>query len=159
MKTPSPWLMFVVQHYEWILSMLLYPVLTAVMTVAFRKRTPEEWEAWALTKPFLALVIETMKATGLHPAGLLKAVFNFTQRRAGKVPATALRVASLPEPLRTALANPLMHAILAEAARLHAEKLAAPPSELLKALEGRPLPTAPTPVEPAPPATPPAATG
>jgi len=148
MKSSPWWFSFLVSNHEVILGLLVYPLITAMFTVASRKRTPEQWEAWALTKPFLAFLLEFMKASGLNPVGMLKAVRNYSARKAGQVPEGAIRASGLPEPLKAALLNPALHAVLTEAARLHAEAQAKPPA-----------PIEPTPPASTAPATPPDAAG
>jgi len=107
---------FLVHNQGLIMGLLVWPFITAVMNVALRKKSPEQWEAWALSKPVLAFVIEVMRAGGIDPFKLLQAVQRYAQRRAGVIPADAVRVSSLPEPLKAALLNPELLKLLTEAA-------------------------------------------
>ena len=118
---------FLVRNQGLIMGLLVWPLITAVMNVALRKKTPEQWEAWALSKPVLAFVIEVMRASGIDPFKLLQAFHRFAQRRAGVIPADAVRVSSLPEPLKAALMNPETLKLLTEAAvRLQTESVVPP---------------------------------
>lgn len=131
---------FLVQNWGLVMSLLVWPILTALLTVALRKKTPEEWEAWAMTKPLLAFVVEVMRAAGIDTAKLLVASHRFAQRRAGVVPPDAIRVSSLPESVKTALQNPELRQILIQAA----EHLQTPPRRMGSSTSlPLPFPTAP----------------
>lgn len=118
---------FLVRNQGLIMGLLVWPLITAVMNVALRKKTPEQWEAWALSKPALALMVEVMRAGGIDPFKLLQAFHRYAQRRAGVIPADAVRVSSLPEPLKAALMNPETLKMLTEAAvRLQTESVVPP---------------------------------
>jgi len=117
---------FLIQNWGLVMSLLIWPILTAMLTVALRKKTPEEWEAWAMTKPFLAFIVEVMRAAGIDTAKLLVAAHRFAQRRAGVVPPDAIRMSSLPESVKTVLANPELRQVLIQAAE-HLQSPPAPP--------------------------------
>jgi len=108
---------FLVRNQDLITGLFVWPVITALMNIALRKKTPEEWEAWALAKPGLAFLIEAIRACGIDPFKLLQAFHRFAQRRAGAIPADAVRVANLPAPLKAALLNPETVKLLTEAAQ------------------------------------------
>lgn len=115
MKPSIPWwALFLLEHYEAVLVVLVFPLVTALGNVALRKRTAEEWAEWAMKKPFLAFIIEFMRAAGLDPIGMVKAGYRYAARRAGKVPEGALKASGLPEGLKKALENPETRALLAE---------------------------------------------
>lgn len=115
-----PWVVaFLMQHHEWVCALLLWPILSATVNVMLRKKTPEEWEQWALSKPVLAFGVEVCRAAGLDPVKLLTAFQRLAARRAGQVPADAVRAAGLPEPLKKALLNPELVKLLNEAAIQH----------------------------------------
>jgi len=126
---------FLVRNQGLIMGLLVWPLITAVMNVALRKKTPEQWETWALSKPVLAFVMEVMRASGIDPVKLLQAFHRFAQRRAGVIPADAVRVASLPEPLKAALLNPETLKLLLEAAVKLQSESAAPTAPVPPATE------------------------
>jgi hypothetical protein len=107
---------FLIRNQDLIMGLLVWPFITAILNVALRKKTPEQWEAWALSKPALAFVFEVMRASGVDLFKVLQAFHRFAQRRAGMIPADAVRVSSLPEPLKAALRNPETVKLLVEAA-------------------------------------------
>lgn len=98
------------------MGVLIWPLITAIMNLALRKKTPEQWEAWALSKPALACGVELLRALGADPFKLLQAFHRLAQRRSGVIPTDAVRMSSLPEPLKAALLNPEFLKLLTEAA-------------------------------------------
>lgn len=107
---------FFVSNQQWLLALVLWPLITALFNVALRKRTYIQWEEWALAKPVLAFIIEVIRATGLDPFSLAQAFQRYAARKAGVMPVDTIRVAELPPPLKTALLNPDLTEILSEAA-------------------------------------------
>lgn len=113
---------FLVRNQGLLMGLVFWPVITAVMNIALRKKTPEEWEKWAIAKPGLAFLLEVLRAMGLDPIKLLQAFHRYAKRRAGVIPADAVRLSSLPDPLKVALANPETLKRLTElAAQIQAE--------------------------------------
>lgn len=99
-------LSFLVQHQSVILGLVFWPLITAIMNVMLRRKSAEAWESWALSKPVPAFIVEVVRAAGFDPAKLMIAGQRYAQRRAGVVPAEALRAAHLPEPVKKALSDP-----------------------------------------------------
>jgi hypothetical protein len=99
-------LSFVIQHQDVLLGLVFWPLITAIMNVMLRRKSAEAWESWALSKPVPAFLVEVVRAAGFDPAKLMIAGQRYAQRRAGVVPAEALRAAHLPEPVRKALSDP-----------------------------------------------------
>ena len=99
-----------------LMGLIVWPFVSALFNVLARKKTPQEWEKWALSKPVLAFGVEMMRGMGFDPFKLLQAVQRYAQRRAGEVPADAVRTSSLPEPLKLALLNPDFVKMLNESA-------------------------------------------
>ena len=102
-----------------------WPILSAVLNILSRKKTPEQWEAWALSKPLLALGVELMRALGADPKKAMMAFQKYAQRKAGEAPAV------VPEP------SPAMRAVAADSAKADLE-------EALKVLTGAPASDPPT---------------
>lgn len=119
------------------ISYLFWPFVSAIITLAFRKRTPEEWEAWALKKPLLALFVEMCKANGFDIGKNLVLFQRFAKRQSGKLPEDLWARLPVSPNLRLALRNPEMRRIL--------EQMVA------GGVRGEPTPL----VEPAPPSLPP----
>lgn len=117
MQTVWQWVTpFLIQNQGLIMGLLVWPILSALMNVALRKKTPQQWEEWALSKPWLAFFIEGSRAAGVDPFKMLQAFHRLAQRRAGVIPEDAVRVSSLPAPLKAALQNPALLKLLTEAA-------------------------------------------
>jgi hypothetical protein len=100
--------LFVIQHKSILLGLIFWPLITAVMNVMLRKKTAEEWEAWAMAKPALAFLVEVLRAAGLDPSKLMVAFQRYAQRRSGVVPEDAIRMSKLPPVVQKALLNPEM---------------------------------------------------
>lgn len=105
------------------LAYVVWPLVSAIITLAFRKRTPEEWEAWALKKPGLALLVEMCKANGFDIGKNLLLVQRYAQRQSGKFPADLWDKLPVSPNLRTALRNPEMRRILESMVTAHQEKV------------------------------------
>lgn len=97
-----------IQHKSILLGLIFWPLITAVMNVMLRKKTAEEWEAWAMAKPALAFLVEVLRAAGLDPSKLMIAFQRYAQRRSGVVPEDAIRMSKLPPVVQKALLNPEM---------------------------------------------------
>lgn len=119
---------FVIQHKSILLGLIFWPLITAVMNVMLRKKTAEEWEAWAMAKPALAFVVEVLRAAGLDPAKLLVAFQRYAQRRAGVVPEDAIRASKLPPVIQKALLDPATVKALQDHLEIGA-KASIPPAE------------------------------
>lgn len=115
MKPILHWLML---NWAW----LVWPVATALLTWAVKRKKFEEWEQWALKRPMGALFFEILAALGWDIPKIKKALLRYTSRKSGSVPEDAQRVAGLPEPLKQVLNNPeLRQRIVAEAEKALAE--------------------------------------
>lgn len=111
MKPQMPWwISFLLQYHELVISLLVLPLITALGNIALRKKTAEEWDKWAMSKPLLAFAIEFMRAAGFDPIGMLKAMYRYSTRKSGKIPADA----ALPPALKKALSDPATRALLTE---------------------------------------------
>lgn len=58
-------------------------VVSLVINLALRARTPEQWVALAERRPALAACLEVVRALGVDPARALRAVQLFANARAG----------------------------------------------------------------------------
>jgi hypothetical protein len=79
-------LQFFLTHHEVLLAWVFWPALSAVISLAFRKRTPAQWHAWAQQRPKLAYLVEFAKTNGLDISKNLLLLQRLAQRRAGKLP-------------------------------------------------------------------------
>ncbi len=79
-------LRFFLTHREVLLAWVFWPALTAAISLAFKKRTPAEWHAWAQQWPALAYIVEFAKANGLDISKNLLLVQRYAQRKSGKLP-------------------------------------------------------------------------
>lgn len=106
------------QHLvHWLIAnapVLVWPVATALLSVAIKRGLPEKWEAWALKYPKLAFCLELMKAWGWDLPKTAVLAQRYAQRRAGQVPEDAYNLSTLPEPLKRALQDPAMQKKLEE---------------------------------------------
>jgi hypothetical protein len=99
-----------------------WPILSAVLNLLSRKKTPEQWEAWALSKPMLALGFELMRALGADPKKAMVAFRNYAQRKAGEAPARSPAIQQL-------VSDPVKAKLLEEAVMVLAETQAQAPQE------------------------------
>lgn len=96
-----------------------WPLISATVNALLRRKTPHQWEMWALQKPGLALSVELARACGVDPAKILIVFQRYAARRAGETPKDVIAMSTLPPGIRTMLENPaLMVALEAEAQRL-----------------------------------------
>lgn len=77
---------FFLTHREVLLAWVFWPALSAAISLAFRKRTPAQWHAWAQQRPKLAYLVEFAKTNGLDLSKNLLLLQRLAQRRAGKLP-------------------------------------------------------------------------
>lgn len=112
-----------------------WQLLTGVVSVLTKRKTAEKWEAWAMTKPGLAFVVECLRASGLDPQKLLNSVDRYAKRRAGILPDAAV-IAACPPAIRAALEDPAKRAAL----EAWAQRLAA--------VDNAPSPEASLPISP-----------
>ena len=84
--------MTVSQIIDWIVSHApaLWPVLSALLLVVLRTRTPEEWIALGEQSPRAQGVIRLLRAVGLDPAKALSALVQIVT---GRAPARAVQIA------------------------------------------------------------------
>ena len=119
----------VVSNWDWLGKVLealvLWPILSGVLTLFARRNNPAEWETWALKNPKKAALVEFARTNG--PDFLKNPVVlqRYAARKAGKIPMDALEKIPLPAQLREALKNPLMHEVVTEMLRQHVEAEAA----------------------------------
>jgi hypothetical protein len=114
-------------HYKAVAAVLMatvgWPILSAVLNVLLRKKTSEQWEAWAEKKPGMALVVELMRALGADPSKAMLVAQRYASRKA----AAAKPVVSLPPALTALLSDPEKLAIIETAAKQLLEAAAQPP--------------------------------
>jgi hypothetical protein len=102
----TKYLTFVLSHYDVIMGFLFWPSITALLTLAFKKHTAAEWEAWAMKNPFGAFIVEFCKANGFDIGKNALLLERFAARRSGKVPADIWDKLPVSPVLRDALKNP-----------------------------------------------------
>lgn len=90
--------MTVSQILEWLSShaVALWPVVSALLIIALRARTPEEWVAMGERSPRVQGVIRLLRAVGLDPAKALSAL---AQIVTGRAPARAVQIADTIAPV------------------------------------------------------------
>lgn len=76
----------------------LWPVVSALLLVALRARTPEQWVALGERSPRAQGVIRLLRAVGLDPAKALSAL---SQIVTGRAPARAVQIADTIAPRET----------------------------------------------------------
>jgi hypothetical protein len=79
------------QAIEWIKAHAVsaWPVVSALLILALRARTPEEWVAWGEQSPRWQGVIRLLRAVGLDPAKALSALGQIVT---GRAPAKAQQI-------------------------------------------------------------------
>lgn len=97
---------FVANNWQWILA----GVVSAVLNTLSRKKTADEWEAWALRQPALALVAEIVRAVGADPKKVLIAIKRYADRRVGVIPADIWTSLPVSPGLQSALRDPAKRA-------------------------------------------------
>ena len=68
----------------------VWPIVSALLLVALRSRTPEQWVALGETSPRWQGVIRLLRAVGLDPAKALSALGQIVT---GRAPARAVQIA------------------------------------------------------------------
>jgi len=101
-----------------------WPIISAVLNILLRKKTPEQWEAWAEKKPGMALAVELMRALGADPSKALTAAQRYARRKAGVLPAAP--PPELPPSVAGLLADPVKRAVLESLAKRLTEVAAQP---------------------------------
>ncbi len=96
-------LTFLTQNWQW----LFWPLVSATLAVLSRKKTAQEWEAWALKSPVLAFLIEVARAAGLDPVKMLSAFKRYADRRAGAIPNEIWERLPVSNALKAHLADPV----------------------------------------------------
>lgn len=61
-----------VKDNPFLVSLVVWPLITAILTTLTRKRTPAEWELFNMQHPYLANVVRILRAAGLDLPKLLK---------------------------------------------------------------------------------------
>lgn len=107
-----------------------WPLVSALINLAFYKRTPAEWEAWALKKPVLAFLVELCRANGWDIAKNARVLQRFAARRSGQVPEEGWDRLPLSPAVKAALQDPALRGALEEfvAARLAPRETVSPPA-------------------------------
>jgi hypothetical protein len=95
-----------------IMPLLGWPLLSALINLAFHRKTAAEWEAWALRKPGLAFFVELSRANGWDIGKNLRLIQRFAARRAGRVPDDAWDRLPVSPAVRTALRDPHLRGAL-----------------------------------------------
>ena len=80
------------QILDWLSSHApaLWPVVSALLIIALRTRSPEEWIAMGERSPRVKGVIRLLRAVGLDPAKALSALVQIVT---GRAPARAVQIA------------------------------------------------------------------
>lgn len=112
-----------------IVEALIWPLLTAIINAFLMKRSPEEWEAWALKKPGLAFMVEILRAIGCYPSKILIAIQRYLARRAGEVPNDVVTMETLPPGIQRMLKSPATIACLETEAQNFLSRVGKPPAE------------------------------
>lgn len=104
------------------MALIGWPFISALLNVLMRKKTAEEWEAWALQRPFTALLVELARVYGVDLKKQAVVLQRYAERKAGKIPEDALAsgTTAVPASIAAILADPQKRALLEKAA----EKLA-----------------------------------
>ena len=109
------------------MAVIGWPLISATLNIMLRKKTPEEWETWALSKPLSALGVELMRALGFDLKKALVAFQRYAQRKAGQIPEDAAAIPGLPPVIVSLLNDPAKLRMLEQAAQTIAASRA--PSE------------------------------
>lgn len=112
-----------------VIELLIWPLITALINGFLQKRSPEEWESWALKKPGLAFIVEIMRAVGCYPSKILIAAQRYSARRAGEVPKDVISMETLPPGIQKMLQNPATIACLETEAQNFLSRVGRPPAE------------------------------
>jgi hypothetical protein len=93
-----------------------WPLISAILNLMLRKKTPEEWEKWAMSKPGLALLTELTRALGLDPKKALVAFQRYAQRKSGEIPEGRVSAPGIPAEIVAMLNDPEKRKAIVEAA-------------------------------------------
>ena len=96
------------------MALVGWPLVSAILNVLIRRKSPEEWEKWALQKPKLAFVIEVLRAMGVDPQKALIAAQRYANRKSGQVPSD---LKGLPPSVAGLLSDPQKLELLEKAAQ------------------------------------------
>lgn len=102
------------------MTVIGWPLLSAVLNRALKKGDPKKWEEWALKRPYTALIIDLLRAFGTDTTKATNSLQQFAERRAGVLPDNYV-MANLPASVRDALKDPKRMDMLMTAARKIAE--------------------------------------
>lgn len=91
---------------------LFWFVLAALLNHLSRMKSAEEWEAWALRKPLLALGADLLRAVGADPKKIFAALTRYADRRAGKLPEDLWARLPVSDELKNLLKDPARRAEL-----------------------------------------------
>jgi len=88
------------QILEWLYAhaVALWPVVSALLIIALRARTPEEWIAMGERSPRVQGVVRLLRAIGLDP---VKALAALGQIVTGRAPARSVQIADTIAPRDT----------------------------------------------------------
>ncbi len=129
------------REHEALLNFLFWPLLTALLNILLKKKSAEEWERWAMSKPLGAFFVEVLRAVGLDPSKITLAFQRYAARKVQKVPDDLFDRLPLSPTLKEALRDPELRGFV-ERMVLSGGHLAEP----------APHPVAPVPPTPLPPA-------
>ena len=107
-----PFLVAALPYLPLLMPLVGWPLISALINLAFHKKTPSEWEAWALRKPGLAFFVELSRANGWDIAKNLRLVQRFAARRSGQVPEDVLERLPVSPAVRAALRDPHLRGAL-----------------------------------------------
>ena len=129
------------REHETLLNFLFWVLLTAGLNTLLKKKTAEEWERWAMSKPLGAFFIEVLRAAGVDPAKITLAVQRYSARKVQKLPDDLFDRLPVSPALKEALRDPELRGFV--------ERMVLSGGHLV---EPKPHPVAPVPPTPPPPA-------
>lgn len=95
-----------------VMPLAVWPLISALINYAFYKKTPAEWEAWAMRKPLLAFLVELCRANGWDITKNAKVLQRYAARRAGQLPEEGWDRLPISPAMKAALQNPATRGIL-----------------------------------------------
>ena len=104
-------------HYKpmaaFLMAIIGWPLISAVINALMRKRTAEEWEKWALAKPSLALLVQLTRALGWDMKSVGHAFQLYAERKAGESRApVAVPPDLLKDPVKAKMLNEFIQAVV-----------------------------------------------
>lgn len=111
MEYLSRLLAFYHAHEAW-LNVLIWPLISGVLGVLFKKKSPEEWERWAMSKPLGAFCLELLRAVGLDPTKIAVAFERYAARKAQRFPDDLFDRLPLAPTLKEALKDPKLRELI-----------------------------------------------